>query len=59
MHLGGLGTGKGARFEVYLPRVEERAESGRDRKFLSAYPSNRDSVIAEDEEGLESWHPNL
>src|SRR5258708_37665692 len=45
--------GKGARFEVYLPRVEERAESGRGQDIL-APPVRRTAtvLIAEDEEGV-------
>ena len=44
--------GKGARFEVYLPRVEERAESG--RLEIPAGPARRTAtvLIAEDEEGV-------
>jgi len=47
MHLGPE-PGKGARLKLSA-RVEERAESGRDRNSCSAYPSNRDLLIAEDE----------
>jgi len=45
--------GKGARFEVYLPRVEERAESGRGQEILAPLVRRTATVlIAEDEEGV-------
>src|SRR5437899_9048983 len=45
--------GKGARFEVYLPRVEERAESGRGQEILAASVRRTATVlIAEDEEAV-------
>jgi signal transduction histidine kinase len=45
--------GKGARFEVYLPRVEERAEFGRGQEILAPLVRRTATVlIAEDEEGV-------
>ena len=45
--------GKGARFEVYLPRVEERADSARGQE-IPAGPARRTAtvLIAEDEEAV-------
>ncbi len=43
--------GKGARFEVYLPRVEERTEQVRAQEVVAAPTPRRETVlIAEDEE---------
>ena len=45
--------GKGARFEVYLPRVEERAEAARAQEVPDASVRRRATVlIAEDEEAV-------
>ena len=45
--------GKGARFEVYLPRVEERAESVRGQEIpAAAARRNATVLIAEDEEAV-------
>ncbi|HYL86580.1 MAG TPA: ATP-binding protein [Candidatus Angelobacter sp.] len=45
--------GKGARFEVYLPRVEERAESVRAHEIPAASVRRRATVlIAEDEDAV-------
>jgi signal transduction histidine kinase len=45
--------GKGARFEVYLPRVEERAEFARGQEIPAAQVRRTATVlIAEDEEGV-------
>ena len=45
--------GKGARFEVYLPRVEERAEFARGQETPAAQVRRTATVlIAEDEEGV-------